>query len=55
MHGLTSNATLRPGSPTRPRVGVGVAALEQSTVARVDQDSGTTVRRFKDIHDAAGS
>jgi len=43
--GLASNATLRRR----------VATLEQSTIARVDQNSDTKVRRFKEFHDAAGS
>jgi hypothetical protein len=43
--GLASNATLRRRTAT----------LEQATIARVDQNSGTKVRRFKEFHDAAGS
>jgi hypothetical protein len=31
------------------------ATLEQSTIARVDQNSGTKLRRFKEFHDAAAS
>jgi hypothetical protein len=44
-----------PDAPARRGGRRRVATLEQSTVARVDQDSGTTVGRFKDVHDAAGS
>jgi hypothetical protein len=43
--GLASNATLRRR----------VATLEQATIARVDQNSATKVRRFKEFHDAAAS
>jgi hypothetical protein len=43
--GLASNASLRRRTAT----------LEQSTIARVDQNSDTKVRRFKEFHDAAGS
>jgi hypothetical protein len=43
--GLASNTSLRRRT----------AALEQSTIARVDQNSGTKVRRFKEFHDAAGT
>ena len=43
--GLASNASLRRRTAT----------LEQSTIARVDQNSGTKVRRFKEFHDAAES
>jgi len=43
--GLAGNANLRRR----------VATLEQSTIARVDQNSGTKVRRFKAFHDAAAS
>jgi hypothetical protein len=43
--GLASNTSLRRRTDT----------LEQSTIARVDQNSGTKVRRFKEFHDAAGS
>jgi hypothetical protein len=43
--GLASNASLRRRTAT----------LEQSTIARVDQNSGTKVRRFKEFHDAAAS
>jgi hypothetical protein len=43
--GLASNTNLRRRTAT----------LEQSTIARVDQNSGTKVRRFKEFHDAAGT
>jgi hypothetical protein len=43
--GLASNATLRRR----------VATVEQATIARVDHNAGTKVRRFKQFHDAAGS
>ena len=43
--GLASNANLRRRTAT----------LEQSTIARVDQNSATKVRRFKEFHDAAAS
>jgi len=43
--GLASNANLRRRTAT----------LEQSTIARVDQNSGSKVRRFKEFHDAAAS
>ncbi len=43
--GLARNATLHRRTAT----------LEQATIARVDQNRGTNVRRFKDFHDAAGS
>jgi hypothetical protein len=45
MLGLAGNATLRRR----------VATLELSTIARVDQNSATKVRRFKEFHDAAAS
>jgi len=43
--GLASNAALRRRTAT----------LEQSTIARVDQNSDLKVRRFKEFHDAAAS
>jgi len=43
--GLASNASLRRRTAT----------LGQSTIARVDPNSGTKVRRFEEFHDAAGS
>jgi hypothetical protein len=45
MLGLAGNATLRRRTAT----------LELSTIARVDQNSATKVRRFKEFHDAAAS
>jgi hypothetical protein len=43
--GLASNPSLRRRTAT----------LEQSTIARVDQNSDLEVRRFKEFHDAAAS
>ena len=44
-----------PDAPARRGGRRRVATLEQATIARVDQNSGTKVRRFKEFHDAAAS